>query len=59
LNEIKAVARNRKLTRLTPNRVTRLRNGNRKARKPVQVCTGPLVFVGLLFIDILVGYSCP
>jgi hypothetical protein len=59
LNEIKAVPRNRKLPRLTPNTVTRLRKGNRKARKPVQMCTGPLAFVGLLFIDVLVGYSCP
>jgi hypothetical protein len=59
LKNIKALARNRKLARFTPNEVTRLKKGNRKARAPIQTRIGSLVFVGLLFIDVLVGYSCP
>jgi hypothetical protein len=59
LNRSRPLIRNRKLTRLTPNRVTRLKKGNKKAREPIQIRTGSRVFVELLFIDVLVGYSCP
>jgi hypothetical protein len=33
---------NRKLARATPNEVTRLKNGNKKAREPTQTCIGSL-----------------
>jgi hypothetical protein len=59
LNDIKALARNRKLAAPTPGEVTRLENGNRKTRAPTQIRIGSLVCVGLLFIDVLVGYSRP
>jgi hypothetical protein len=59
LKVIKVLARKRKLAALTPGEVTRLENGNRKARAPTQIRIGARMCVGLLFIDVLVGYSRP
>ncbi len=54
----RADSRNRRLENPMPDGVVRLRKGNRNTWKPIQTCIGSRDISGLLFIQVLVGYSC-